>query len=47
MYKIYLEIDEIEHSILKIPEDQRYVNFLKLFFKKPMNLIERIINLYF
>ena len=26
MYKIYLEIDEIEHSILKIPEDQRYVN---------------------
>jgi hypothetical protein len=39
MYKIYLEIDEIEHSILKIPEDQRYVriNLLLVVVKKSLN----------
>jgi hypothetical protein len=34
MYKIYLEIDEIEHSILKIPEDQRYVRINHLLVMK-------------
>ncbi len=25
MYEIYLDVDEIEHKILKAPEDHRYV----------------------
>ncbi len=31
MYEMYLDIDEIEHNILKAPEDQRYVKFFNFF----------------